>query len=134
MRGTGRRLGLDATMTTVREVMSKELVTVEPTASIAEAATVMGSRNVGSALILEGGRAAGIFTERDILRALASDFDAAHHPVSQWMTSDPMTIGPDTDVRKARDLMLDGGFRHLPVVDEGDVAGVVSLRDLSRAV
>ncbi len=119
-------------MTTVREVMSKELVTVEPTATIAEAATVMGARHVGSALILERGRAAGIFTERDILRALAADFDAAHHPVAQWMTSDPMTIGPETDVREARDLMLDGGFRHLPVVEEGGVAGVVSLRDLSR--
>jgi CBS domain-containing protein len=119
-------------MTTVGEVMSKEIVTVEPTASVAEAATVMGARHVGSALILEGGRAAGIFTERDILRALAADFDAAHHPVSQWMTSDPMTVGPDTEVREARDLMLDHGFRHLPVVDQDGLIGVVSLRDLSR--
>ena len=53
--------------------MSKDLVAVEPTATVAEAATLMGGRHVGSALVIEDGRATGIFTERDVLRALASD-------------------------------------------------------------
>jgi CBS domain-containing protein len=120
-------------MTTVRDIMSKDLVAVEPSSTVAEAATLMGERHVGSALVLEGGRAAGIFTERDVLRALASDFDAAHHPVADWMTHDPMTVDADTDVRAARDLMLAGGFRHLPVTLENDLVGIVSLRDISRA-
>jgi len=119
-------------MTTVRDVMSKEIVTVEPTATVAEAATVMGAHQVGSALVLEQGTPAGIFTERDILRALAADFDAAQHHISQWMTPDPVTVQAGTDVRQARDIMLDGGFRHLPVLDAGELVGVVSLRDLSR--
>jgi CBS domain-containing protein len=119
-------------VTTVREVMSKEIVSVQPTATVAEAATIMGAHHVGSALVLEEGRPAGIFTERDILRALAADFDAAQHPVAQWMTPDPLTVSAETDVREARDLMLDGGFRHLPVMEQGRLAGVVSLRDLSR--
>ncbi len=113
--------------------MSKDLVTVEPTATVAEAATLMGGRHVGSALVIEGGRATGIFTERDVLRALGSDFDAAHHPVADWMTHDPTTVDIDAEVRTARDLMLDGGFRHLPVLEGTELVGIVSIRDISRA-
>lgn len=118
-------------MATVRDIMSRDLVTVEPSATVAEAATLMGGRGVGSALVLEGGTPAGIFTERDVLRALASDFDAAHHPVADWMTHDPATIDADADIGTARDLMLERGFRHLPVLEDGAVVGIVSLRDLS---
>jgi CBS domain-containing protein len=118
---------------TVRDVMTTELVTVEPGTTVAEAATVMGERHVGSALVFADGKMAGIFTERDILRALATDFDAARHAVEHWMTPDPATIAADAAVREARDLMLARGFRHLPVTDQDDVIGIVSLRDLSRA-
>jgi CBS domain-containing protein len=120
-------------MVTIRDVMTTELVTVERGTTVAEAATVMGERHVGSALVFgDGRRMAGIFTERDILRALASDFDAARHAVEQWMTHNPATIAADAGVREARDLMLARGFRHLPVTDGDDVVGIVSLRDLSR--
>jgi CBS domain-containing protein len=118
-------------MTTIREVMSTEVVTVAGTSTIAEAATVMGGRHVGSALVLEDGRLTGIFTERDILRALASDFDAAGHHVGQWMTPDPVTVEPGAELAEARDAMLERGFRHLPVVEGGEVVGIVSLRDLT---
>jgi CBS domain-containing protein len=118
-------------MTTVRDIMSTTLVTVEPAATIAEAATVMGGHHVGSAVVLDDGRLAGIFTERDILRALASDFDAAGHTVEQWMTRDPYTVPPAASLAEARDAMLDRGFRHLPVVEEDTVLGIVSLRDLT---
>jgi CBS domain-containing protein len=118
-------------MATVRNIMSRDIVTVEPGATVAEAATLMGGRGVGSALVLDGPIAVGIFTERDILRALASDFDAAHHPVADWMTHDPVTIDADADVARARDLMLERGFRHLPVLEGGSLVGIVSLRDLS---
>jgi CBS domain-containing protein len=120
-------------MTTVRDVMSGELVTVDPEATVAEAATVMGGRHVGSALVCETGKLAGIFTERDILKALSQDFDAPGHPVSDWMTRSPATVGPDETVERALDMMLSGGFRHLPVMDGDAILGVVSMRDLSRA-
>ncbi len=113
--------------------MSKDLVAVEPTSTVAEAATMMGERHVGSALVIQDDRPTGIFTERDVLRALASDFDAAHHPVADWMTHDPITVEGSADLRTARNLMLDGGFRHLPVLESGRLVGIVSLRDLSRA-
>jgi len=120
-------------MTTVRDVMTTDLVTVEPSATVAEAATVMGSRNVGSAVVVEDGVPAGIFTERDILRALGAHFDAARHPVAQWMTRDPTTIPADAAIHEARKLMLDRGFRHLLVTDGDDVVGIVSIRDLMQA-
>ncbi len=123
-----------STMSAIREVMSTVLVTVEPTATLAEAATVMGQHHVGSALVMEDGAFAGIFTERDLLRALGSDFDAAHHSVSQWMTRNPSGVHPDADTAEALEMMLTHGFRHLPVLDGGEVVGVVSIRDLSRTL
>jgi CBS domain-containing protein len=120
-------------MTTVGEIMSKELITVDPKATVAEAATIMGEHHAGSALVLDGETLSGIFTERDIVRALGEHFDAAGHPVSHWMTRNPVTIGPDADVHDALDRMLSGGFRHLPVMDEDRVVGLVSMRDLSKA-
>jgi CBS domain-containing protein len=120
-------------MATVRDVMSTDLVTVEPSATIAEAATLMGGRRVGSALVLEGGRLVGILTERDVLRALADHFDAAGHPVGQWMTPRPTTIDAGATVHDALELMLARGFRHLPVTEDDRLVGMVSMRDLSRA-
>jgi CBS domain-containing protein len=120
-------------MTTIRDVMSTEIVTVEPESTVAQAATVMAERRVGSALVLDGERLAGIFTERDIVRALSQDFDAPGHPIAHWMTREPTTIGPEATVEEARDVMLNGGFRHLPVTDGDRVLGVVSIRDVSRA-
>jgi CBS domain-containing protein len=101
--------------------------------TVAEAATVMGERKIGSALVMEGEKLSGIFTERDIVRALGEHFDAAGHPVSEWMTADPMTVPPDTPIKEALNTMLERGFRHLPVVDGERILGIVSMRDLTRA-
>jgi CBS domain-containing protein len=120
-------------MPTIREVMSNDLVTVEPRATVAEAAAVMSAKHVGSAIVLDdAGALIGIFTERDILRALGSDFDAAAHTVAEWMSTDPATIDAGASTSEALDRMLTEGFRHLPVLDGGALVGVVSLRDLSR--
>ena len=119
-------------MSIVRDIMSTKLVSVGPSATVAEAATVMGERHVGSALVMEGETLVGIFTERDIVRALSQDFDAPGHPVAEWMTKEPKTISADSSVEKALETMLSGGFRHVPVVDDG-IVGVVSMRDISKA-
>ena len=91
-------------MATIRDVMTSELVTVEPGTTVAEAATIMGAHHVGSALVFGDGGMAGIFTERDILRALASDSDAARHAVEQWMTPHPATIVADAGLREALEI------------------------------
>jgi CBS domain-containing protein len=116
----------------IRDVMSERIVTVDPSATVAEAATVMGARRTGSALVMRGDRLEGIFTERDIVRALGEHFDAAGHLVHNWMTRDPITVEASATVGEALDLMLSKGFRHLPVVEDGRLVGMVSLRDLGR--
>jgi CBS domain-containing protein len=117
-------------MLTVREVMSTELVVVSPTATIAETATVIGARGVGSALVMEGTTLLGVFTERDVVRAVAQHFDGSEHQVHLWMTREPMTIGPEASTMEALDTMLEQGFRHLPVLEDGVIVGMVSMRDL----
>jgi CBS domain-containing protein len=121
-------------MTKVGEIMSTQLISVEPSATVAEAATVMGERHVGSALVMESGKFVGIFTERDIVRALSQHFDAPGHQIADWMTREPTTIGTGASVEEALDVMLSKGFRHLPVEESGTVVGIVSIRDLSEAL
>jgi CBS domain-containing protein len=119
-------------MVEIRDVMSERIVTVEANATVAEAATIMGSRGTGSALVMRGEHLEGIFTERDIVRALGEHFDAAGHLVHNWMTPDPITVEASASVPEALDLMLSKGFRHLPVIEAGRLVGMVSLRDLGR--
>jgi CBS domain-containing protein len=118
-------------MPLAREHMSRDLLTVESTLTLAEVAARMVEREVGAVLVLDGERLAGILTERDILRAVARGIreDAL---VSDWMTVDPETIEPDDTTEHAATLMMHGGFRHLPVVERGEVVGIVSIRDLMR--
>jgi CBS domain-containing protein len=118
---------------TVGDIMTTGLFFIEPSTTVAEAATVMGERRIGSALVMEDDRLLGIFTERDIVRALGEHFDAAGHPVSEWMTPNPLTVEPSTPVERALRTMLDRNFRHLPVVDGDRVLGIVSMRDLTAA-
>jgi len=111
--------------------MSTRLVTVAEDATVAEAAQVMSLQHVGAALIADGDHLRGIFTERDIVRALAAEHDAASHAVAGWMTTDPITLGPEASVAEARDRMLEEGFRHIPVLQDNRLIGIVSLRDVS---
>ena len=120
-------------MAAVREVMTEQLVTAEPSTSVAAAVTVMGIQRVGAVLVMENARLEGIFTERDLVRALSYDIGAASQPVAQWMTREPVTVGPETPVEQALERMLAGNFRHLPVMEGERVVGIVSIRDLSRA-
>ena len=66
----------------------------------------------------------------DVMRAVASEFDAEHHQVGAFMTSDPTTIGPEADIHEGLSSMFAFGFRHMPVVEGGQVVGMVSMRDL----
>jgi phosphoserine phosphatase RsbU/P len=122
-------------MAAVRDVMSADLVAVEPTDLVTTAAAIMDAARVGAALVMDHDVLKGIFTERDVLRALRREpVVALESPVSTWMTPDPMTVGPETRVVDALRKMLKGGFRHLPVLADGHVVGVVSLRDLARSL
>src|SRR3954449_760009 len=120
-------------MDTVEELMVRDVLTVDPSDTIGEAAEKMNAANVGAVVVVEDFvRIVGIVTERDLLRAVASRARAAEARVRQWMTSDPVTITPDTAIEDAADIMFTHNFRHLPVVKDGRPLGIVSLRLLAR--
>jgi CBS domain-containing protein len=120
-------------MTTVGRIMSRELVSVPASATLAAAAEKMSGGRVGAALVMEGESLVGILTERDVLRAVGQG-RVEGSTVADWMTRDPETIEPSESTDMAATLMIHGGFRHLPVVEGGRVVGIVSIRDLMRVV
>jgi CBS domain-containing protein len=120
-------------MATVGEVMSRNLLTVDPTTDLSDAARQMSDRGVGAALVLSSESVSGILTERDVLRAVATGGVEGTH-VAAWMTRDPETVDVSESTGQAAAVMIHGGFRHLPVMDGGRPVGIVSIRDLMRVV
>lgn len=117
----------------VADCMSPDVVTIRSTTTLDRAAQNMVERRVGSALVMEGEDVVGIITERDVLRAVARALVPWSTPVSECMTAKPVTVTPSTVAAEALSTMLHHGFRHLPVIGEDGLAGIVSLRDLAEA-
>src|SRR3977135_3553987 len=111
--------------------MSTMLHTVSPSTTVGEAVALMAQHRIGSTVVMDGSRLVGIFTERAPVRSSPQSHGAPAHEVSSWMPRDPMTVAPDDDVEGALNTMLEHGFRHLPVVENGEVIGIVSIRDLA---
>jgi CBS domain-containing protein len=118
-------------MPPVSEHMTRSLLTVWADATLGEAASAMAERGVGAVVVLDGESIAAILTERDVMKAVAAGQDGTA-PVTDWMTRHPDTIEPDDTTDHAASLMIHGGFRHLPVVEDGKVVGIVSIRDLMK--
>jgi CBS domain-containing protein len=112
----------------------KPAVSIEPTASVMAAIGLMFEKHVGAAVVLEGGRADGIFTERDLMvKVVLNKLDPEKTPVSAVMTSPVVPIDVDASVADALRLMIDRHIRHLPVIDrDGQVLGMLSMRYLMR--
>jgi CBS domain-containing protein len=120
-------------MPSARDHMSRDLLSVEPGMSLTEVAQRMVDKDVGAVLVTEDERLIGIFTERDVLRAVARGIDAGT-TVSDWMTRNPETLDPGDTTEHAAVLMIHGGFRHLPVTENDEIVGMLSIRDLMRIV
>ena len=105
-------------------------VTASSDITVAAAARLMKQHRIGALLVVDGGRLAGIFTERDVLfRVVAEGRDPAATRVAEVMTLNPRTIEPDRPFGHALHLMYEGEFRHVPVVENGRPLGMVSARD-----
>ena len=118
--------------TVFQSMSQRHVVSLPPHASVWEAACVMTKANCGSVLILEaGGAMVGILTERDLMtRVLAKALNPQTTKVSEVMTHDPQSVGPDTKVSEAVLIMIERGFRHLPIVSPAaKILGVFSVRD-----
>jgi len=112
----------------------RETVTIEPSASLAEAVRVLAGKRIGAALILGADRRiAGIISERDIVRALAErGASVLDEPVSGTMTRKVETCTEGETVSSIMERMTTGKFRHMPVVDQGQVVGIISIGDVVR--
>jgi CBS domain-containing protein len=117
----------------VRDGMSSVVLTVGPNHTLSEAARLMAERNVGAAVVMDpDGAGPGILTERDILRALADGADTGRELVRDHLTDELISASPDWSLEQAAEAMVEGGFRHLLVVNGAELCGVLSMRDIVR--
>jgi CBS domain-containing protein len=117
---------------TLGEVMTTDVLTVEPSDTIGEAAQKMTERGVGAVVVSDFGRMIGIFTERDVMRAVAGRVHSSEARVREWMTPDPVTMTEEMSVDDAGNVMIERGFRHIPVVSGERAVGIVSIRDVAE--
>jgi CBS domain-containing protein len=120
--------------TKIAEVKRRPPAVVRPTTPMGEVVAEIRKMNRGSVLIVDDGSVVGIFTERDLMTRINHTGDWQSTPVAEVMTERPVTIRPDQTIADAVNLMVVGGYRHLPLVDEGSLIGLLSIRDLLRYI
>jgi CBS domain-containing protein len=117
----------------VRDGMSDVVLTIGPSHTLRAASRLMAERTVGAAVVIDpDGAGPGILTERDVLESVARGQDPDVECASEHLTSNIVAAAPDWSLEEAAVAMIRGGFRHLVVVDGGDIVGVVSMRDIVR--
>jgi CBS domain-containing protein len=109
--------------------------TLAPTASVFDAVKLMAEKSVGALVVTEGSKIAGIITERDYARKIVlMRRSSKETPVRDIMTSSVMYVGPDQTAEECMALMTKNRFRHLPVIDNGELVGIISIGDLVKAI
>jgi signal-transduction protein with cAMP-binding, CBS, and nucleotidyltransferase domain len=117
----------------VRDAMNKAVLVVGPAHTLRQVAAQMTQRRVGSAVVLDpDAEGVGIMTERDVLIAIGRGLDPDAEMAGAHLTWDVVYASPQWTVEDAAAAMVRGGFRHLVVLDDGDVLGVISVRDILR--
>ncbi len=111
------------------DLMTTTFAVVSETTPLSDAARRMGVIDTGAAVVLDGSRLVGVISERDFLRHISSGGDP-EATVADRMTRHVLTVGPHTSLPEAMAIMVDGHFRHLPIVESGAVIGMISMRDL----
>ncbi|MGD2060342.1 MAG: CBS domain-containing protein [Acidimicrobiia bacterium] len=118
----------------LRELVGGEVESIGTDATVAEGAAAMQKAGVGSLAVVDEGEFHGIFTERDVVRSVASGHSPQEEVIGDWMTPYPDSFSPDMSVSDAADWMLAVGYRHLPLVEKGDLIGMASIKDILWAV
>jgi len=119
----------------IREIGIKDVHCAEPSANLAEVASMMKRHNIGAIPICHEGRLLGVLTDRDlVIGCVAADMQPKSCQARQFMTSNPVTVSPDTELEEAAKIMGREQLRRLPVVDDGKLVGIISLGDVSMAI
>lgn len=121
------------TVERILEEKGRDVVTSTATTSLGEIAKLLHEKRIGAVVILDGGDIAGILSERDIVRAIAVSGEAAlSKPARECMTERVVTCGPEETIDQLMQTMTSGRFRHVPVVEEGRLVGIVSIGDVVK--
>ncbi len=119
----------------IRSLRPREPLIVGPDTTVAEVLKQLVDQGVGCVLVVEDGEAVGIFSERDALLRLNTRYEVlGDRPISEYMTRDPETLDIDDRIVFALHKMDLGGYRHIPILEEGRIVGVISVRDILRYV
>jgi CBS domain-containing protein len=117
----------------VRDGMTRMVVTIGPAHTLREAARLMSARRVGAAVVIDSETSGvGILTERDILDSIGADQDPDAELVASHRTADVVFASPEWTLKQAAETMVRAGFRHLVVLEGGEVTGLLSMRDIVR--
>ena len=126
---------MNTSISTLLEHKGSAIYSVPATATVAEAVHEMNHQKVGCVLVMDGGRLAGVFTERDVLtRIVVAEVDPKTTPVARVMTAGVNTVPPETTIEEVMTLFAEKRCRHLPVVEDGRLLGLISIGDISRWV
>jgi CBS domain-containing protein len=125
-------------MNTVKDILAQkghDVWTIEPTANLLMALQRLRTQNVGALLVMEGSSVKGIISERDFAWRIAEKGSCSlDQSVAAWMTKEVMVVSSDTTINDCMQLMSKAHIRHLPVVDDGDLVGLISIGDVVRAL
>ena len=125
-------------MKTVRDVLKqkgRDVWSIAPDATVFDALRLLADKNIGAVLVIEAGRPVGIFTERDYARQVILKGKASKEtPVREVMTSKVVFVRPEQSLEECMALMTDKRFRHLPVLEQGQLMGILSIGDVVKAV
>lgn len=117
----------------VHEAMSSQVLTLGPNHSLRDASRLMHERKVGSVVVVDPDVGVGVLSERTVVSAVASDLDLDAENASDHMALDAAYASPSMTLEEATDAMRRGGFRHLVVIDDTEVVGIISMRDVVKA-
>jgi CBS domain-containing protein len=119
---------------TVLATKGSHVITIHPNESLKDAAALLTKHNIGALVVVNDSNApVGILSERDIVRAAARRDDPFALPINAVMTRDVVTGSPQDDLQAVLQSMTDGHFRHVPILDQGALVGIVSIMDLVKA-
>ena len=119
-------------MPTVKDLMTENVVTIDPNKTVAEAAALMSEKGVGDLIVVDNDTPVGIVTERDFVRRVLAEKKSADSKVSEVMTRPLKVIDPEAPIKEAARRMVNNGIRRLPVIKENKLIGIITVADFAR--
>jgi CBS domain-containing protein len=118
----------------LRSLISGAATVIGPEATLGDAAEALGGYDLGGLAVVSDRNLVGIITERDLVRALRAGAEPESEHVADWMADAPDTFSPDVDITEAAAWLLEVGYRHMPVMEDGELLGIINIRDILRAI